>query len=349
MKTKIIYISGSEVFDMADVRAAFNEVRNALNLQSDTVLFGVPVDADDAGLQIGTQTTTYTDDIIPTEPIDLSEFESDTEITDTVAPAPADTVVEPVHKPKKTSTRKTRAKVTEPDIIVPAEPQDTAAAEPENIDDDEPAPKIIPILSVLASKPQSDTPIVKPEIDNIEAESIAVETSVPDIIVTEIEHKITYDDANVIESVTVDQVTISDDDFEPEIIHTQSVTMVDMITDDAPVDEQEKTLEQLLENMAPLREDRFMDDFDDDATEMNSDATLAQLASEFVEEQDNIISTPRAEASGKIGKLKNILPFKKAKREDTGLMGDLFGWAGIAANDEEFSMPGFFTTTASKK
>jgi hypothetical protein len=34
---------------------------------------------------------------------------------------------------------------------------------------------------------------------------------------------------------------------------------------------------------------------------------------------------------------------KKAKREDNSLMGDLFGWAGIAANDEDFSIPGFFT------
>ena len=50
MKTKIIYISGNEVFDMNDIRAAFDEVRNALNLDKTTVLFGVPVDEDDTGL-----------------------------------------------------------------------------------------------------------------------------------------------------------------------------------------------------------------------------------------------------------------------------------------------------------
>ena len=50
MKTKIIYISGNEVFDMNDIRAAFEEVRVALNLDKNTVLFGVPVDEDDAGL-----------------------------------------------------------------------------------------------------------------------------------------------------------------------------------------------------------------------------------------------------------------------------------------------------------
>ena len=50
MKTKIIYISGNEIFDMNDIRAAFEEVRLALNLDKSTVLFGVPVDEDDAGL-----------------------------------------------------------------------------------------------------------------------------------------------------------------------------------------------------------------------------------------------------------------------------------------------------------
>lgn len=48
MKTKIIYISGNEVFNMADIRAAFEEVRNTLGLGTDTIMFGVPVDNDDA-------------------------------------------------------------------------------------------------------------------------------------------------------------------------------------------------------------------------------------------------------------------------------------------------------------
>ena len=46
MKTKIIYISGNEVFEMAEIRAAFEEVRTALGLSNDTILFGVPVDCD---------------------------------------------------------------------------------------------------------------------------------------------------------------------------------------------------------------------------------------------------------------------------------------------------------------
>ena len=57
MKTKIIYISGDEIFDIADIRAAFEEVRGALNLSKDTVLFGVPVDSEDAGLATNTNET----------------------------------------------------------------------------------------------------------------------------------------------------------------------------------------------------------------------------------------------------------------------------------------------------
>ena len=49
MKTKIIYISGGEIFNMSDVRNAFETVRHELGLGMDTVLFGVPVDAEDAG------------------------------------------------------------------------------------------------------------------------------------------------------------------------------------------------------------------------------------------------------------------------------------------------------------
>ncbi len=85
-----------------------------------------------------------------------------------------------------------------------------------------------------------------------------------------------------------------------------------------------------------------------EAPETDTDATLEQLAAEFADTQDKIAAPAPAPTHGKIGKLKNILPFKKARRDDTGLMGDLFGWAGVAANDEDFSIPGFFTTAAKK-
>jgi hypothetical protein len=111
--------------------------------------------------------------------------------------------------------------------------------------------------------------------------------------------------------------------------------------------------------MTPLREDVTAPDMVDASPDVGdnadilspdeTDATLAQLATEFVQNEDKIPVAPKPETSGKIGKFKNILPFKKAKREDSGLMGDLFGWAGVAANDEDFSIPGFFTQAASKK
>ena len=113
--------------------------------------------------------------------------------------------------------------------------------------------------------------------------------------------------------------------------------------------------------MTPLREDFESDeqnnqdstnfDFDiaEEVIDDDDDATLAQLASEFAKTEDKIIVENKPETHGKIGKLKNILPFKKVKQQDNSLMGDLFGWAGIAANDEEFSMPGFFTPNTSRK
>ena len=142
MKTKIIYISGNEVFDMADIRAAFEEVRNTLHLGSDTVMFGVPVDNDDAFAG-----AVKTDDVAPVQVVETAP-----EINDDVAPvitsvAAADVVPEPETVPMKKSTKRGRAKnkVTQP--VVDATPVDTD----ENAD----TQKIIPILSVLGGKSES--------------------------------------------------------------------------------------------------------------------------------------------------------------------------------------------------
>ena len=114
-------------------------------------------------------------------------------------------------------------------------------------------------------------------------------------------------------------------------------------------------MERLLSAMKPLEEDILEEQhIDDIAKEQDSesdssfDATLEQLASEFIENQDKIAAEAKQTSRSKIGKLRNILPFKQSKHKDSGL-GDLFGWAGIAANDEDFSVPGFFTSAASKK
>lgn len=367
MKTKIIYISGSEIFEMADIRAAFDEVRAALNLGNDTVLFGVPVDADCALAETK-----------PTEPdTPIAAVANDTPATtvtpDDAAPMIDDTPVaapmvedapaapRAVKKPRATKSKKA-AKPAEDapvDDAVPTPIDVTADATP----DDTPT-NVVSILSVLKSKaPTEPTDVETPA---------PVAADVPDEI-----HDATSDltaDAPIAPAGT--DANDEPTDAPVEIDITQQVSVDDMITDDAPtaapIDTDEKsTLEQLLEQMAPLREDKNEEHpaaiADDDApvdaisefTDTNidddmgisddTDATLAQLASEFAENQDKIPAPQKTEKVGKIGKLKNILPFKKARRDDNSLMGDLFGWAGVAANDEDFAMPGFFTGVASKK
>ena len=330
MKTKIIYISGNEIFDMTDIRAAFEEVRNTLGLGADTVLFGVPVDSDDALVSSAPQTTS--NDEARTEPATvIAESE---EIIDT------DFVEEPVvevpqeKKPKKASAKKSR-EIAEKKEEETVEVKETIENQPEETSDNTSEEKIIPILSVLATKKEEPEDL-QPEITD---------------------EKDTDAETNVFSEA---------EPVSPEEI--QSVTIEDMINDEAPSEPIEKTLEQLLESMTPLREDMPEEhisaeedevlaeeqeepviDMEDETATDNTDATLEQLAAEFAETEDTIPVAPQTENHSKIGKLKNILPFKKAKREDTGLMGDLFGWAGIAANDDDFTMPGFFTNAASKK
>jgi hypothetical protein len=151
-------------------------------------------------------------------------------------------------------------------------------------------------------------------------------------------------------------VHISDD--MPATITTESVELDSIVDNETPISATEKTLEELLEQIAPLGETEdaptqmvepieILDVAEPDTAAESIDATLEKLAAEYVEKQDEI-DVKNAPAPGKISKLKNILPFKKAKREEPGLMGDLFGWAGIAANDDDFSMPSFFTGTSKK-
>lgn len=354
MKTKIIYISGSEVFEMSDVRAAFDEVRNALGLGRDTVLFGVPVDNDDAltPAQPAAKAPEIEDvaPVVIEEPTEIiSEPESE--------PAPAEPeeiiipeqeivieepiadvapVVEEAPAPVKKSRgrpRKTAPKAEMTGDAPAAMPADGVTAAPQS-------EKVIPILSVLAAK----APVAEAAPDIV---SDATPETVADEEPTEI--------AAAADEPAAD---LADDDAAIE-----SVSIDDMIADQAPEEPIEKTLEQLLESMTPLREDHgeaaIADAADDIAPAIDmtddetipvgdADATLEQLAAEFANTEDKIAAPTPTQSQGKIGKLKNILPFKKARREDTGLMGDLFGWAGVAANDEDFTIPGFFTTAAKK-
>ena len=225
--------------------------------------------------------------------------------------------------------------MVEPELV---DTNDDIVEEVENIIEEEKQDTIIPILSVLSGNDTETVTCVADEVPNAEqVEATAIEEPVE---------------------------TIQDIDETDAL----QVSIEDIVTDDMPVAEHNKTLEELLESMTPLGEDIEQDiienteieteqdsqensDFSVSMTDdmADTDATLAQLANEFAQTQDKIPDTPKSTSNGKIGKLKNILPFKKAKRDDSGLMGDLFGWAGIAANDEDFSIPGFFTGVAGQK
>lgn len=302
MKTKIIYISGSEIFNINDIHAAFDEVREALQLGPDTVLFGVPVDQEDAGL--GTTTTeteqeTVQDTVVEPEP----QAEEPVEIIESVETVIEETPTEP--KPKRSRTRKA------------AKTESTEKTEPETLPEtnDNSGEKVVPILSVLSSEEPTteDEPEVIADVSEEETEPAEQEIQETDDIITEI-------------------------DEEPE---TEN--------------EGEPDLEKLLSAMTPLQEDALDENItsnDSNVSDENIsddvDATLEQLATEFAETQDKIAAESKSSGRSKIGKLRNILPFKQSKHKDQGL-GDLFGWAGVAANDEDFSVPGFFTNASSKK
>ena len=359
MKTKIIYISGNEVFEMSEIRAAFDSVRAALGLDKDTILFGVPVDADNA--------LSGVDDVAPVaEPVVATANKP--EIEPIVEP-----VIEPVIEPIVESVVEPVAETEYAPVaeIVPEQIVDVAPETPETPETPEsPASEpVIPILSILSAQETPVEPVVetviKPVVEpvaEVVVEPVAevvvepVAEVVAEPVMESVVEVITEPVADVVETAIISDINVDSELSAPVVAAddaVETVTIGDMITDDAPVPQMEKTLEELLETMAPLREDVQTtpvaevpaDIFEGDDT----DATLAQLATEFADAQDKIPAAPRATGAGKIGKLKNILPFKKAKRDDSGLMGDLFGWAGIAANDEDFSIPGFFTPAASKK
>ena len=302
MKTKIIYISGSEIFNITDIHAAFEEVRTALQLDSDTVLFGVPVDQEDAGF--GTTTTAITENVP-----DIPEEQPVIESVETIV---EETPAEPESKTKRTRARKT-AKNKESETDTETENK-KIVTETNEVSEQ----KVVPILSVLSG----DEPVIETEPEQSEADETSDEN---EIVVTETEE-------------TEDIITEIDE-------HPQTEN------------EGEPDLEKLLSAMTPLQEDTLDEDIiaiDSDNSESEDnvsddvDATLEQLATEFAETQDKIAAETKSSGRSKIGKLRNILPFKQSKHKDQGL-GDLFGWAGVAANDEDFSVPGFFTNASSKK
>lgn len=307
MKTKIIYISGNEIFDMRDIRGAFEEVRAALNLDKNTVLFGVPVDAEDAGF--ATKTADKVENIpeqtaTEIEPKPVAEFvETRTEIVE--KPDEEEIKIESVVADQPVKKRGRPRKESQIETVV--EPVEEVIDEPtENSTEEQPEEQIVPILSVLGSQE-----------DVVDKESTENTEIIPDI----------PEDITEYNEITIETVE-ADDDAGLEKLLSAMTPLQEDVLEEQPVEE-------------PVAEQDSLDD-------VSADATLQQLASEFIENQDKIAAETKQTARSKIGKLRNILPFKQSKRKDSGL-GDLFGWAGIAANDEDFSVPGFFTSTASKK
>lgn len=323
MKTKIIYISGNELFEMTAIRAAMDEVRATLGLDKDTILFGVPVDCDTA---IAEQKTAPVDvDIAPAEPLCVAESEIVQPVAEPqhitpeiITPVISVVTPEPAGEPEPVPSQ------VEEDVVAPIAP---VVDEPVIVDVAEPVVEsdtdvVIPILSVLSVQEETDA------IPQSSADIVAEPVAEPVVAMVDIAEPVVAEPA-------VDTVS--------EPVDAEPVSIHDIITDEPPTAPMEKSLEHLFDSLTPLREDVETIDADDSDLQSvlpdDDDATLAQLASEFVASADKIKSTPQ----GKISKLKikNIIPFKP-KREEPSLMGDLFGWAGMAANDDDFAIPGFF-------
>ena len=324
MKTKIIYISGSEIFEINDIRAAFEEVRSALKLSPDTVLFGVPVDAEDAGFAgnstdfIPQESSKKIEDIVEDDVPEIKDKDKDTieTIEPTVIVKETEIRIESAEPEKQKKRGRPHKEIIKNLTDVPETvADDTTETDKNESVKNESDTEIVPILSVLGAQTEDKVKETEPEID-------------------------------IIPEIT---------DNEPEIAQDVVEDKVEGINATDDEDDEDARLEKLLSAMTPLAEDILENEpVEDDApiseeeTDVSVDATLEQLASEFIENQDKIAAESKSASRSKIGKLRNILPFKQSKHKDSGL-GDLFGWAGIAANDEDFSVPGFFTSAASKK
>ncbi len=346
MKNKIIYISGNDFFNASDVKNAFETVREKLNLDKDTLLFGVPLDCDDVS-------NGNFDDIKPVDEQNniFVETKNDVQLQGAVI----DEI--PVKKAKR--TKKT--------------PEKIVIEEPDNKDQTE--EKIIPITSILTGQradiknnddntckniPETEN-IPEPDDDliNLYDDVLDSKSATTDDVQFNQEVDAVPEYVDSVETTVVISETTDDTDNENEQIENIDDNDLTDLSDTPIVMQPETTLEQLLESVKSLNEDTVPDEDVPVAQDINNvdndfentDATLEQLANDYINNKDKIINTTKNKNTtrGKIGSLKHILSFKSHKPEDPGLMGDLFRWAGVAANDDEFSIPEFFPTTASKK
>ncbi len=362
MKTKIIYISGNEVFEMAEIRAAFDQVRSTLGLASDTILFGVPVDCDcalSAGVADDTPQTTVVNTnatIVPdTESVRIA-LESPVIPTVTDENVSVETDDFSIVKDTEYDDEKIDSPVCEsvlPDTPapeqVPEAPVITESDIKEDVDSDPESDKVIPILSILSSQ----EPV--PESDS--TSDPIVTAPVSETVVETVTETVTISSVDGIETPDTEKDTEPVADIAPD--STEKIDLDKMLDEEMPTVPVEKTIEQLLESMTPLREDVASDtltessDTDPGVSSFDSDddtdATLAKLASEFAETQDKIVVPAKTKGNGKIERLKGMISFKPRREEPSGFIGDLFNWAGGAANDDDFAIPGFFTPLSKKQ
>ena len=161
MKKKIIYISGAEVFDVNDVRAAFEEVRNTLKLDSDTILFGVPVDnAESMG--------NASDVAENAEPAGAPVIELDESDADEFEP------------------------VDEEDVVDNDDVNPELVETPADSENDAP---VVPILSVLATKEEI------PEIASVEVESEVPVAEIEEPVAKEEPIEIEADEAEIVDMI----------------------------------------------------------------------------------------------------------------------------------------------------
>jgi len=280
MKTKIIYISGGEVFPPHKVRAAFETVRGMLGLDDDTVIFGVPVDSEDIGVDLSTETLVNTESVAEEAP-------------------KAD-----VSRRGEAQAEKKRKKKEKSEGDMNPEPKEDTKT---------------PILSVIGA--------VQPTKEESQESEVAAPLAVTDEKDQEVEEVSDGEDM-LVEAADEDQVQSIEDIF----------AGIPPLTEDKPIDlTKHDEVEEAKEEPTPQASTPDSD--------TDEDVTLSKLAMEFVATQDADGLPPTASAKGgKIGRLKNILPFKKKEKSEPSVLGDLFGWAGVAANDDadSFAMPDFF-------
>ena len=351
MKTKIIYISGGEIFNMSDVRSAFETVRHELGLGMDTVLFGVPVDAEDAlGGKFEATQMTNTDTNAPRHDDDAQNNDALSDVD--IAPVVPVVQEEKPKRTKKKSTTKSLKSDAIPDTVAVVAESDEKAPNADKNNGD----AVIPILSILANDAAKDATETSDVLDKTDVD-INIDMDIP-VDVTP-DDDVYFQDENVADD-TIDDVNVSDTSathtevsFDAADIDDEIQTIAPQTTTILDSDDDDNQLEKLLQSVQSLHEDEKI--IEDKVSDKNNadfdetDATLEKLANEFAENQDKIVNTTKSSTrGGRIGKLKNILPFKKVKHNDSGLMGDLFGWAGVAANDDDFAIPEFFPTAAKK-